>query len=887
MIELGETKFFAGLEPVELARLLPELDEQSFRAGAVIFRRGEPGDSVYVVRAGVAEARASDGRPGDAALSLFEPGDSFGEMALLTDEPRSTTIVALTDLDLWVLPKDRFLRLIKQTPSVALAVGRQLSNRLRATSHAVSTMHRAFDASAQQQYGQLEPDLQRFLRRTAPLDPVSADVVACALDDTDAALRLRVIAERVPFFAAEAPGVYRYHRFFRELLLAKLTAELGEHGRRAWVHRLAECAVAAGRSEQAVELFVDAGDAASAARIVVMAGRKFLAAGHLAELDALLASLPPAVDAFEPEVLDVRAELRVAQGRLDAAVAVLEEACRRAETVAGADADPRLLARYRRLAELSFDLGHGREGMRWLRQSGEADAGGRRAMDELDPLGPLAADASRVSSERARFAIASFAGLRRVAETAGALDGRGVSRPIGIALSILALGWFALAPAPAGLSREAYLAFGILIAALPLLVFSVLADHLVSLLMVTAWAGFGLVPSRVALSGFATPGWFLVLAVLAVGAALARSGVLYRAVLAMLERVPKSHVVLTLALVLAGVAFSPAMPNATARTALAAPLVREIADTLGYPRRSRGSAALAMAVLLGFGQMCGLFLTGSSSGLLVHSLLPPASRARFGWVTWFIAALPLHVVIFAVTYFAIVLTLPPDAHAGRSLARLSAQRRILGAMSRAERVGVGVFIWLIVSFALGPFAGLDATWAAILAMVTLGAANVLDQHAFKTGVNWTFLIFFGVMLSLAEVFRTLGVDAWLASLAAAPLAPLAASPTLFLLAVGVAGYGVNLIVRWQAACVLMTLVLVPAVSPFGIEPWVVGITALVTTNMWFLPYQSTIYQALYYGADEEAFSHAQVRPVAFAYGAACLLGLVASVPVWRAMGLLP
>ena len=85
----------------------------------------------------------------------------------------------------------------------------------------------------------------------------------------------------------------------------------------------------------------------------------------------------------------------------------------------------------------------------------------------------------------------------------------------------------------------------------------------------------------------------------------------------------------------------------------------------------------------------------------------------------------------------------------------------------------------------------------------------------------------------------------------------------------------------------MTLVLVPAVAPLEIEPWVIGMTALMTTNMWFLPYQSTIYQALYYGTDEQAFSHAQARPIALVYGLACLAGLVASVPFWQVMGLLP
>jgi hypothetical protein len=85
----------------------------------------------------------------------------------------------------------------------------------------------------------------------------------------------------------------------------------------------------------------------------------------------------------------------------------------------------------------------------------------------------------------------------------------------------------------------------------------------------------------------------------------------------------------------------------------------------------------------------------------------------------------------------------------------------------------------------------------------------------------------------------------------------------------------------------MSLVLIPAVAPLGVEPWVIGMTALVTTNMMFFPYQSTIYQALDYGSNEQVFTHAQARPIALIYGLACLLGLVASVPFWQALGLLP
>ena len=140
-----------------------------------------------------------------------------------------------------------------------------------------------------------------------------------------------------------------------------------------------------------------------------------------------------------------------------------------------------------------------------------------------------------------------------------------------------------------------------------------------------------------------------------------------------------------------------------------------------------------------------------------------------------------------------------------------------------------MFVLLLLAFVLGPLVGIDPAWSGVLAMVILGATGVLDQGSFRNGVNWPFLIFFGVMLSLADVFSSLKVDTWLAAAAAAPLSPLAARPALFLVAVGLVGYLLNFVVRWQAACVLMTLVLVPAVAPLGVEPWVVAMTALVTT----------------------------------------------------------
>jgi hypothetical protein len=62
--------------------------------------------------------------------------------------------------------------------------------------------------------------------------------------------------------------------------------------------------------------------------------------------------------------------------------------------------------------------------------------------------------------------------------------------------------------------------------------------------------------------------------------------------------------------------------------------------------------------------------------------------------------------------------------------------------------------------------------------------------------------------------------------------------------------------------------------------------ALTAGNMFFLPYQSTIYLALYAGGGSKLFTHAQARPVALAYAGLTFVGLLVSVRIWHLLGLL-
>jgi di/tricarboxylate transporter len=319
--------------------------------------------------------------------------------------------------------------------------------------------------------------------------------------------------------------------------------------------------------------------------------------------------------------------------------------------------------------------------------------------------------------------------------------------------------------------------------------------------------------------------------------------------------------------------------------ALAAPLVREVAAALGYTPGSRAASGLALAALIGFGQMSGLFLTGSSVGLLLHGLLPDPARAEFGFTGWFLAALPLHVVLFVTSMLAVVSLYRPAEALADSTHRLALQHEVLGPIRRDELWCLGVLIALIAGFLTEPLHGVHGAWIGVGALGVLAAARRLDANMLRTGVNWNFLVFFGVITSLATVFNALEIDDWLATALAGPVAMLGGNALFFCLALTLLGYVLAFVVRWQAAAPLLTLVAMPVAGAVGVHPFIVALISLVATQVWFLPSQSTVYLALYHGSGE-LFTHQSVRKLAWAWGALVLLSIGLAVPAWRWMGLI-
>jgi signal transduction histidine kinase len=97
----------------------------------VIFQEGNPGDGMYLVRSGAVQISALVGKDQRQVLTQLPPGEIFGEMAVLDDQPRSASASAIGDTEVIFIPRETLRDLVKEVPTAALRFMQEISGRLR------------------------------------------------------------------------------------------------------------------------------------------------------------------------------------------------------------------------------------------------------------------------------------------------------------------------------------------------------------------------------------------------------------------------------------------------------------------------------------------------------------------------------------------------------------------------------------------------------------------------------------------------------------------------------------------------------------------------------------------------------------------------------------
>jgi CRP/FNR family transcriptional regulator, cyclic AMP receptor protein len=101
-------------------------ERRQLAAGEMLFQAGDTGDEMFGVVSGRVELRR-----GDDVVAVVEPGETFGEMAIIDEAPRALAAVATEATEVAVINRRMFLFLVHETPMFALQVMQSLSLRVR------------------------------------------------------------------------------------------------------------------------------------------------------------------------------------------------------------------------------------------------------------------------------------------------------------------------------------------------------------------------------------------------------------------------------------------------------------------------------------------------------------------------------------------------------------------------------------------------------------------------------------------------------------------------------------------------------------------------------------------------------------------------------------
>jgi CRP/FNR family cyclic AMP-dependent transcriptional regulator len=138
---IRNVSIFAHLDATTAGALEALGEQREFPAGAIIVGQDDPGDALFVLVQGKVKVALFGKQGREIILSIFKaPGDFFGEMSLLDDEPRSATVVAVEPATLFVLSRAAFRAHVETQPRTALRVLQEISRRLRQADRVIGNL---------------------------------------------------------------------------------------------------------------------------------------------------------------------------------------------------------------------------------------------------------------------------------------------------------------------------------------------------------------------------------------------------------------------------------------------------------------------------------------------------------------------------------------------------------------------------------------------------------------------------------------------------------------------------------------------------------------------------------------------------------------------------
>jgi CRP/FNR family cyclic AMP-dependent transcriptional regulator len=138
---LRNVPLFAGLTDETLQTLESHANLKSYRKNTVIIEKGDESNALYALVSGKVRIYIADDEGKEVVLNVFsEPGDYFGELALIGDTERTASVMTMEDSKFLVISKQDFTTFLASDPQISLALIRHLVEQVKTLTDRVSTL---------------------------------------------------------------------------------------------------------------------------------------------------------------------------------------------------------------------------------------------------------------------------------------------------------------------------------------------------------------------------------------------------------------------------------------------------------------------------------------------------------------------------------------------------------------------------------------------------------------------------------------------------------------------------------------------------------------------------------------------------------------------------
>jgi len=863
-LELNKIPIFSGMSSVEQARILGKMKQLQLPLQTVIFEQDSYGDCMYVIVKGSVDLLI-----GDQLSFTIKDGDVFGEMALLSNIPRSATAVTATEVVLFEISRKVLQEILAENSAVSLFFIRLLTDRLVKSNDSLQENKKTHSDVINKRIESLPAEV-KYIIISAAILPQPVPLTLWSESEIKAVESLLPL---VHDFLTMDRDFLNVQPAVKDVLANLFHSIVGKEQISIFAIKAALLFWSKKMYVQAVETFIQYEHWEKAIKIIDENLKSINPELIVPILEKFLACPPEILFAnrdFFNLLVDKLSDYN-SKGVLEKLLAAID-----AKALFSKDQLSRMYEKSAEIYRMHGDMQRALEYMNLAALYAEGLENGASLEASTESEGR--------TYQLAKQSLGRMTG-KLLVERASNLFA--TSRPIAIAatvLAILAIGGFRFITPFAGLSRDGMLFLGIALGAVVLWITEIIPSYVTALLMCMVWVLTGITTPTTALSGFAMPTWLFMIFILGLGAAISKSGLMFRLSLRMLKAFPKNYLGQLFGLAASGLLFTPLLPSSSAKVALAAPISRSIAEAMHFPDQSDGSAGLTLTAMIFSGYLAPFFMTGSYSNMMAIGLIPGYTVS---WLSWILYAFPALLLFSVIALVALIYRFrPKDTVLAISPEVLEKQLLILGSMSRDEKITLLVTFGSIILMSLQFWHHIDNAWIMLMGFVILILGKVLDQNTIKNDIDWTFLLFIGIAFSLANVASDLGVVTWITALFKNLMQPFLVSPYLFLPAIIIIIFMITIVIRDDPALILLTLSLTPLANQAGIHPWVLVFVILLTTDPFFFPYQSPTYLMAYYSTSEKSFNHKQGRYVAFCYGIAVLLVVVLCIPYWKFIGLI-